>query len=262
MKGTAVPETKTPPTQGRPSRHPKNGAIGCLGVDAGYGQLSVLRDVSITVQPGEVVALLGANGAGKSTTVLTLAGEIKPSAGDVYFGGSPTTRPLHQRSRKGLRLITEDRAVLMSLSVADNLKLIHASLDEPLALFPELEPLLRRRVGLLSGGEQQILTLARALTGASSVLLADELSLGLAPLIVERLLKAVRDAADRGMAVLLVEQQIRNAFSVADHVYVLQRGRVVLEGSADDLRARMAEVRAAYLTDADPSHHEPSGDLT
>jgi len=124
---------------------------------------------------------------------------------------------------------------------------VHRSLDEPLALFPELQPLLKRRVGLLSGGEQQMLTLARALAGPTRVLLADELSLGLAPLVVARLLQAVRAAADRGMAVLLVEQQVRNALSVADRAYVLQHGRVVLSGAAEDLRARESEIEAVYL---------------
>jgi len=194
-----------------------------------------------------VVALIGANGAGKSTTLLALAGEVPVTSGEVRFEGAAWTGPLHQRARQGLRLITEDRSVFMSLSVADNLRLAHKSLDEPLEIFPELRPLLRRKVGLLSGGEQQMLTLARALAGRTRVLLADELSLGLAPIIVQRLLRAVRTAADRGMGVLLVEQQIRNAFTVADRAYVLRRGRVVLEGPTSDLRERIDEIEASYL---------------
>jgi branched-chain amino acid transport system ATP-binding protein len=224
----------------------------CTGLSAGYGQVPVLTDVNLRVGAGEVVALVGANGAGKTTTLLALAGEVPVTAGQVRFDGGAWTGALHQRARQGLRLITEDRAVFMSLSVADNLRLAHKSVDGPLAIFPELRPLLRRRVGQLSGGEQQILTLARALAGHTRLLLADELSLGLAPIIVGRLLRAVRAAADRGMGVLLVEQQIRNALAVADRAYVLRRGRVALEGPAAELRGRIGEIEASYLAGETP----------
>lgn len=224
----------------------------CTGLSAGYGQVPVLNDVNLRVGAGEVVALVGANGAGKTTTLLALAGEVPVTAGQVRFDGEAWTGALHHRARQGLRLITEDRAVFMSLSVADNLRLAHRSFDEPLAIFPELRPLLRRRVGQLSGGEQQILTLARALAGHTRLLLADELSLGLAPIIVGRLLRAVRAAADRGMGVLLVEQQIRNALAVADRAYVLRRGRVALEGPAAELRGRIDEIEASYLAGETP----------
>jgi branched-chain amino acid transport system ATP-binding protein len=228
-------------------------AIEASGLSAGYGQIPVLSDINISVRPGEVVALLGANGAGKSTVLLALAGELPLSAGQVRMNGVATTSPLHQRARQGLRLITEDRAVFMSLTVADNLRLAHRSLDQPLELFPELKPLLGRKVGLLSGGEQQMLTLARALSGPTTVLLADELSLGLAPLIVQRLLRAVRQAADNGMAALLVEQQVRNAFSVADRAYLLRQGRIVLEGPVAELRDRIDEIQDSYLAGAQGS---------
>lgn len=223
-------------------------AIEAIGLCAGYGAIPVLHEIDLAVRPGEVVALVGANGVGKSTTLLALAGELPASKGEVRMAGRPTTSPLHKRARDGLRLITEDRAVFMSLSVADNLRLALRSLDEPLAIFPELERLLDRKVGLLSGGEQQMLTLARALCGRTTVLLADELSLGLAPLIVRRLLSAVRAAADNGMAVLLVEQQVRNAFSVADRAYVLRNGRVVIEGTTNELRDRTEEIESSYLS--------------
>lgn len=222
--------------------------LDCVGMSVGYGPLPVLTDVNVRVGAGEVVALIGANGAGKSTTLLALAGVLPVQTGQVRFDGRDWNASLEQRAREGLRLITEDRAVFMSLSVADNLRLAHKSLDEPLSIFPELRPLLRRKVGLLSGGEQQMLTLARALAGDARLLLADELSLGLAPIIVGRLLDAVRTAADRGMGVLLVEQQIRNALRVADRAYVLRRGRVVLEGPTAELRTRIDEIEASYLT--------------
>lgn len=224
----------------------------CTGLSAGYGQVPVLNDVDLRVGAGEVVALVGANGAGKTTTLLALAGEVPVTAGQVRFDGGAWTGTLHQRARQGLRLITEDRAVFMSLSVADNLRLAHRSVDEPLAIFPELRPLLRRKVGQLSGGEQQMLTLARALAGHARLLLADELSLGLAPIVVGRLLRTVRAAADRGMGVLLVEQQIRNALAVADRAYVLRRGRVVLAGPAAELRGRIDEIEASYLAGETP----------
>lgn len=222
--------------------------IEAVGICAGYGAIPVLFDIDLAVRPGEVVALVGANGVGKSTTLLTLAGAVTPASGVVRFNGVPTRSPLHRRARNGLRLITEDRGVFMSLTVAENLRLAHKLLAEPLAIFPELEPLLGRRVGLLSGGEQQMLTLARALCGGTKVLLADELSLGLAPIIVRRLLAAVRRAADNGMAVLLVEQHVRNALAVADRLYVLRNGRVVLEGTSAELCDRIEEIESSYLS--------------
>jgi len=213
---------------------------------AGYGPLAVVRDLDLTVRAGEVVALLGVNGAGKTTTVRALAGELKPISGEVWLDGARCTAPLHKRTRQGLRLITEERSVLVSLSVADNLRLGGQERSRCLELFPELEPLLPRK-----GGEQQILTLARALAADPAVLLADELSLGLAPLVVERLLTAVRCAADRGTGVLLVEQQVRNALEVADRAYVLGGGKVVLEGGTRELRGRIEEIERTYLATAE-----------
>lgn len=217
------------------------------GMSAGYGPIAVLQDVDLHVMPGEVIALLGVNGAGKTTAVRALAGEIPLLAGEVLLNGKVTTAPLHRRAKAGLRLITEERSVFMNLSGADNLRLGGQERAKCLELFPELEPLLRRKVGLLSGGEQQILTLARALGAEPSVLLADELSLGLAPLVIQRLLAAVRAAADRGAAILLVEQHVRNALAVADRAYVLSHGRVVLEGSTTDLAGRLSEIEDTYL---------------
>lgn len=237
---TPVPRSALSPEGGPP-------LLECIGLAAGYGPIPVLRDINLRVEAGEVVALVGANGAGKSTVLMALSGEIAATAGEVRFDGKLTRGPLHQRARRGLRLISEDRSVFMSLSVADNLRLAHSSFDEPLSMFPELGPLLKRKTGMLSGGEQQMLTLARALSGSPRILLADEMSLGLAPLIVQRLLGAVRSAADRGVGVLLVEQQIRNAFTVADRAYVLQRGKVVLQGPTSQLRDQIESIEASYL---------------
>ncbi len=224
-------------------------------LDAGYGEIRVVRGVDMAVRRGQVVALLGANGAGKTTTVLTLAGDLKPLGGDVFFKGAPTRTAVHSRVRQGLRLITEERSVFMSMTVWENLRLVHKNVDPALDLFPELRPLLRRRVGLLSGGEQQILAVARALASDADVLLADELSLGLAPLIIERLLEAARAAADGGLGVLIVEQQVARALQVADYAYLLSRGEIVMQGTRAEMLDRMEEIERSYFAglDADES---------
>jgi branched-chain amino acid transport system ATP-binding protein len=218
---------------------------------AGYGSVEVVKDLDLVVHSGEVVALLGVNGAGKTTIVRALSGQLKPSGGQVWLKGRPTTAPLHKRVREGMRLITEDRSVFMGLTTAENLRLGGQSRDACLEVFPELERLLHRRAGLLSGGEQQMLTLARALAAQPTVLLADELSLGLAPLICVRLLAALRAAADRGAGVLLVEQRARDALGVADRAYVISNGQVAVSGSASELAGRIEEIESTYLASSE-----------
>ncbi len=218
------------------------------GLAVGYHGVPVVRDVDLRVDRGEVVALLGPNGVGKTTTLLTLSGELSPIAGEVIWQGLETKAPLYKRARQGLGLVTEDRSVFMGLSTADNIHLGRIPPARALAVFPELGALMRRRAGLLSGGEQQMLAIGRALARDPKLLLVDELSLGLAPLIVQRLLRAVRHAAsDGGTGVLLVEQHVPRALSVADRVYVMQRGKIALKGTAKEVTRDLSHLQDIYL---------------
>jgi len=206
-----------------------------------------VRDLDLEVHAGELVVLLGANGAGKTTTLKTLAGVLRPLGGEVLMAGRSAHGPLHRRVRGGLAYVPEERAVFGGLSVHDNLRLARGSRRAAIELFPELRQLDRRRAGLLSGGEQQMLTVARALSRAPRLLLADELSFGLAPLVVRRLLQVLRESADAGAGVLLVEQHAHQALAVADRAYVMRRGTVVLAGSAAEVADRVDSLRESYL---------------
>lgn len=217
-------------------------------LSAGYTRQPVVHDINICVEPGEIVALMGGNGAGKTVVLRTLAGLLQPLSGGVYWKGSLAKTPLYRRAREGLGLVTDTRSIFRNLTAAENLKLGRGGIGEAVRYFPELTPLLHRKAGLLSGGEQQMLSLGRALAARPALLLADELSLGLAPLIVERLLDTLRTARGDGLGILLVEQHANAALSVADRAYVLQRGHVVLQGAAADLRGRVSELRHSYLT--------------
>jgi branched-chain amino acid transport system ATP-binding protein len=222
--------------------------LSTTGVSLGYGKVPVVRDLELAVGAGEVVALLGANGAGKTTTLLGLAGVIRPFGGAISLGGVPALRSLHRRARGGLSFVPSERPVVRSLSVRENLRIGRGGVEKAVEIFPELERLLDRKAGLVSGGEQQMLTLARALAAEPTVVLADELSLGLAPLIVHRLLEVLRSFAQRGGGVLLVEQQIGYALDSADYVYVMRRGQVALEGSATSMRERIPDIEACYFS--------------
>lgn len=227
------------------------------GLAAGYGPRPVLHDIDIEVGQGEVVVLLGANGAGKTTTMLALSGLLPVMHGEVRFRGRRETRPLHKRAKDGLSYVAEERSVLRGLSVLDNLRCGGVAVADALSLFPELDKRLRVRAGLLSGGEQQMLALAIALAREPRVLLADELSLGLAPLVVQRLFQAVRAAADRGCGVLMVEQHARKALEYADRAYVMRLGKIELYCAAAEARSRLAEIENTYLT----AQERPGGEL-
>jgi branched-chain amino acid transport system ATP-binding protein len=219
-------------------------------LSAGYGSTPVVHDLDLDVRRGEIVALLGANGAGKTTTLLAIAGEANQHGGTVRYKGAPLRGRLHARARRGILLISDDRSIFHNLSVIDNLRLGRGRVAAVIETFPELGPLLSRRAGLLSGGEQQMVSVGRALAAGPDLLLIDELSLGLAPLVVDRLMAALRHTADRGTGILLVEQHARKALAVAERAYVLRRGTVALEGEGADLLARIDEVEQAYLCES------------
>jgi len=221
---------------------------------AGYGPLTVVRDLNLHVSSGEVVALLGPNGAGKTTTLLTASGLLPAIGGTIYFEDTLVSakRP-HLLARNGLAHVLEDRSLFFQLTVEENLRL-GARDDKAMAkaveYFPALEPILERQAGLLSGGEQQMLAMGRALAGEPRMLLVDEMSLGLAPLIVESMLPVLRRIADEtGAGVLLVEQHVHTALKIADRGYVLSHGDLIVEGDAKLLEERNAELEASYFGD-------------
>jgi branched-chain amino acid transport system ATP-binding protein len=238
-------------------------ALRAVGLTVGYARVPAVSDVDLEVGEGEIVGLLGPNGAGKTTTLLGLAGEITPMAGYVELFGRrcPGREPLNRRARQGLGYVPEQRAVFRKLSVAANLMLGLGSVDDAVAMAPELAGLMDRKAGLLSGGEQQIMVLARALAAKPRVLLVDELSLGLAPFVVKRMVSLIKSAAESGTGILAVDQSIHTVLRLADRAYVLRRGRVVLEGTASDLRNRLDEIQAAYLAVTTGARGAPDQDV-
>jgi branched-chain amino acid transport system ATP-binding protein len=211
-------------------------------LSVGYGELAVARNLNLAVSAGEVLLLIGPNGAGKTTTLLTIAGALPALAGNVYWAGRPLTGSLPAHVRNGVGFVLDEKGSITRLTVAENLRLSGGSMERALGLFPELQPHLSRRCGLLSGGQQKMLSLAIALSRAPAILLADELSLGLAPQIVTRLLGAVRAAANEGAAVVMVEQHARRALEVADSVAVMAGGAIALAGRVAAIRDEVERV--------------------
>jgi len=228
-------------------------------LSAGYRGVPVVRELNLEVRPGEVVALLGPNGAGKTTTLETIAGLNHPISGTVELSGEKVGgTPAYQLAGRGLALVPEGRALFPGLTVREHLRLAGGRggrsrkagtrEDELLEMLPELRKCLGRKAGLLSGGEQQMLAIGRALVTRPRLLLVDEMSLGLAPVVVERLIPVLRRAADElGSSVLFVEQHVALALEVADRAYVLTHGRIGLEGPAAELRERRELLAASYL---------------
>ena len=226
-------------------------------LEAGYGEVQVLWGVSLTVARGHLTAVVGANGAGKTTMLRAVAGTIAPWRGRVIFDGKDVTRAAtHEKAARGFALVPEGRQLFNSMSVADNLELgafamrttrKHADrLDEIFSLFPRLSERRRQIAGTLSGGEQQMLAIARGLMSNPTILIIDELSLGLAPVVVYQLLMTLKRLKEVGLTIVLVEQNVHLALAVSDYAYVIAEGRIFTEGPSKKLAA-MPEIRRAYL---------------
>jgi len=222
-----------------------------------YGPIHALKGISLRVEAREIVTLIGANGAGKTTTLRTISGLLRPRSGSVWFGGEELSRlPPHEIVRRGVVQVPEGRRVFGQLTVLENLELgaftrtdplgIREDLERVLALFPRLRERLHQVAGTLSGGEQQMLAIARGLMARPRLLLMDEPSMGLAPTLVEQIFEAIREINRQGTTILLVEQNAFMALETAHRGYVLETGTMVLEGRAEDLREN-PEVKRAYL---------------
>ncbi len=229
-------------------------------LDAGYGGLKVLRRVSIHVKAGEIVTIIGANGAGKTTLLKTITGLVRAQAGEIFFSEKEISRiPTERIVFSGCSLVPEGRQVFSAMPVKENLLLgahvqfsrgngydADQDLERVYGLFPVLKQRERQLAGTLSGGEQQMLAIGRALMARPSLIMLDEPSMGLAPLIVKEIFNIIRRVREEGKTVLLVEQNARSALKIANRGYVLETGRIILEGEAEDLLANR-DVQRAYL---------------
>jgi branched-chain amino acid transport system ATP-binding protein len=227
------------------------------GLEAGYGEVQVLWGLSLKARRGKLTAIVGANGAGKTTTLRAIAGTLTPSGGRVMLDGADVTRiPSHVKAARGLALVPEGRQLFSAMSVAENLELgafsprasrsYTARLDEVFKLFPRLAERQRQRAGTLSGGEQQMVAIARGLMSDPQILIVDELSLGLAPVVVYQLLATLKRLKQAGLTILLVEQNVHLALALSDYAYVVAEGRIFTEGLPAELVAK-PEIRRAYL---------------
>ena len=224
------------------------------GVHARYGRVEVLRGIDLVVPQGSLVSLIGPNGAGKTTTLRVISGLLRPTAGDVLLDGvSIVGRRPHQVARAGACLIPEGRGIFPALTVGENLRMqaeggdgTDATLDRTLEYFPRLRERFGQVAGTMSGGEQQMLAMARALMTNPRILLLDEISMGLAPLIVGKLFETVEALADSGITVLMIEQFLTYALRLSDLVYVINRGSVTFVGEPDELKVRETADQLVY----------------
>lgn len=226
-------------------------------LSSGYGELQILWDVSISLEEGRLTTVVGSNGAGKTTLLRTLMGLVKPWEGVIRFDGRDVTRLTpHEKAALGLVLIPEGRQLFTDLTVLENLELgatpprarpkMRQNLERVFELFPRLKERMHQKAGTLSGGEQQMLAIGRGLMADPIVLMLDEPSSGLAPLLVLDLFEIIRKLKDEGLTMLLVEQNVHLALAVSDYAYVLSEGRITIAGESEMVR-QMDEVRAAYL---------------
>lgn len=225
------------------------------GLVVSYGGIEAVKGIDLTVEQGKIVTLIGSNGAGKSTTLKTIAGLVKPKSGSITFQGEPLLgKSTDQIVSRGVTLVPEGRRVFPNLTVEENLRIgaylrkesIRDDLDRVYALFPRLKEREWQMAGTLSGGEQQMLAVARGLMSRPKILLLDEPSMGLAPIIVNQIYDLIRQIRDSGITVLLVEQNARKALGICDYAYVLENGKINLSGAGDEL-LRSDAVRKAYL---------------
>ena len=224
---------------------------------AGYGNIKALKGISLSVEEGKIVTLIGANGAGKSTTMKTVMGIMKPTEGDIFFQGkSIKGKSSYQNVRDGLVLVPEGRQILQTMTVKENLEMgayqrkdkagIAEDMEKVFAQFPRLKERIGQYGGTLSGGEQQMLAIGRAMMARPKVMLLDEPSMGLAPLVVSQIFEVIQKINSTGTTVLLVEQNARKALQIADYAYVMETGKIFLEGPAKEV-AENPSVMAAYL---------------
>ena len=227
------------------------------GIEVSYGEFLALRGISFKVDEGELVTIIGANGAGKSTTLRAVMGLVRCRKGEILFEGEEiTSKPSHVRARLGISLVPEGRKIFPDLTVAENLlmgayiqndpKVIQSAMEEAFSLFPVLKERQGQVGKTLSGGEQQMLAIARALMSRPRVILMDEISLGLMPIYVEETFKVIKNLHRQGVTILLVEQNARKALSAADRGYVLETGEIVLSDSSEKLSSN-PQVKKAYL---------------
>ena len=226
------------------------------GLRSGYGKIEVLHEVDLAVERGQIVSLIGANGAGKTTLLKTISGLLRPSAGAIKFEGADIVRhPAHKIVGLGISHVPEGRAILKRMTVIDNLRMgahvrsdpdVERDISSVLERFPILAERRDQMAGTLSGGEQQMLAIGRALVARPQLLLLDEPSLGLAPKLVTRILLTLRELRQEGKTILLVEQNARQALQVADRGYVIERGRILVSGSGKEL-LNMPEIQRTYL---------------
>ncbi|MBR5702216.1 MAG: ABC transporter ATP-binding protein [Oscillospiraceae bacterium] len=220
-----------------------------------YGAIHAIQDVSLTVNEGEIVTLIGANGAGKSTTLQTISGLLRSKTGDIRFCGQSIAHlPSHKIVERGIAQVPEGRRIFLQMTVQENLEMgaftrsggVERDLERVYALFPRLLERKKQIAGTLSGGEQQMLAMGRALMSHPKLMMLDEPSMGLAPILVEQVFSIIRQLHEEGTTILLVEQNAQMALSVADRAYVMETGKIILQGTGAEL-AQSDQVKKAYL---------------